>query len=200
MREVYDIVRATLCRTPVNRDVLFQGERIQIMSAISLYSIGHGNRTLEQLVNLLRYTDVQLVVDVRADRRPSRYPQFTRARLQTGLAIGEIRYLWAGLHLGALCPPHPDSPHITQTHHMLRSYGDKMNTDAFHGAIMEVVGLAAFGTVVLLGEEYLPERCHRSLIADFLTLRDVRVVHLIDENLSRDHVRCPELRRTAALR
>lgn len=169
------------------------------MSAISLYSIGHGNRTLEELVNLLRYTDVQLVVDVRADGCPPRYPQFAVQLLQAGLAVGGIRYQWAGLHLGARRPPRPDSPHVALANDMLRGYADQMTAGAFHGAVMELVGLAAFSTVALLGEEYLPERCHRSLIADYLTLHDVRVVHLIDETLSRDHVLSPEVRRAAPL-
>ncbi|MGA7799852.1 MAG: DUF488 domain-containing protein [Gammaproteobacteria bacterium] len=169
------------------------------MSAISLYSVGLSSRTLEGLVNLLRCTDVQLVVDVRAHAFSPRHPQFAVNLLQAGLAVGGMRYQWAGLHLGARRPPRPDSPHVALSNDTLRGYAEQMSASAFHGAIMELVGLAAFTKVALLGEEYLPERCHRSLIADYLTLHEVRVVHLIDEELAREHELRPEVRQTAPL-
>ncbi|MEJ2644919.1 MAG: DUF488 domain-containing protein [Gammaproteobacteria bacterium] len=169
------------------------------MSAIRLYSVGLSNRTLEELVNLLRYTEVQLVIDVRAYAVSPRYPQFAVNLLQAGLAVGGMRYQWAGLHLGARRAPRPDSPHVGLANETLRGYADQMTATAFHGAIMELVGLAAFNTVALLGEEYLPERCHRSLIADYLTLHDVRVVHLLDEDFAREHELRPEVRRSEPL-
>ncbi len=40
---------------------------------------------------------------------------------------------------------------------------------------------------VLMCAERDPSRCHRSLIADYLSLQGIQVLHLIDSRVSRVH-------------
>ena len=47
----------------------------------------------------------------------------------------------------------------------------------------------------MLCAERLPGHCHRALIADYLTLQGVEVVHLIDVGYAQHHRLNPKLRR-----
>jgi uncharacterized protein (DUF488 family) len=48
--------------------------------------------------------------------------------------------------------------------------------------------LARQGRVVIMCAEGNPFRCHRSLVADALTVRKVRVLHLAGQASVREHV------------
>ena len=58
--------------------------------------------------------------------------------------------------------------------------------------------LAARGVCAMLCAERDPAHCHRSLIADYLTLQGLGVVHLIAPGESREHVLSPAARRESA--
>jgi uncharacterized protein (DUF488 family) len=53
-----------------------------------------------------------------------------------------------------------------------------MGTREFDEALEKLVGLAGEKTLALLCAEAVPWRCHRSLIADALTLRGIPVRHI----------------------
>jgi uncharacterized protein (DUF488 family) len=50
----------------------------------------------------------------------------------------------------------------------------------------------------MLCAERDPAQCHRSLIADYLTLQGARVVHLIARGETREHALSPAVRRESA--
>jgi len=58
--------------------------------------------------------------------------------------------------------------------------------------------LARKAPTAILCAEHLPENCHRSLIADYLTLQGVSVMHLIDADEQREHQLDPRARRESA--
>jgi len=73
-----------------------------------------------------------------------------------------------------------------------------MATESFRKAAVQLIQLAARGPTAVLCAERLPEHCHRSLLADYLTLQGVRVVHLVAPAESREHQLSPSLRRDSA--
>ena len=164
-------------------------------SPISLYTLGHSNRPLGELFELVLGNRIEFLVDVRAYPGSRRHPEFSRDALRDTLDNADIQYHWAGKQLGGLREPIPASPHIALTENGLRGYADHMDTDAFKMAVTQLIKLASRGTLAMLCAERLPGHCHRALIADYLTLQGVEVVHLIDVGYAQHHQLNPKLRR-----
>ena len=49
---------------------------------MTIYTIGHGNRTIEEFTGLLRAAAIECLVDVRAYPASRRHPQFSRDALE----------------------------------------------------------------------------------------------------------------------
>ena len=164
---------------------------------LTLYTVGHGNRKIEELISLLKETGVDTLVDVRAQPRSRRNPQFNDDALRLACENAAIVYHWAGRQLGGMRTPRPDSRHAALDEG-LRGFADHMDTDAFQKGAYQLQQLAARGVCAVLCAERDPAQCHRSLIADYLTLQGARVVHLIAPGESREHMLSPEARRESA--
>jgi uncharacterized protein (DUF488 family) len=149
-------------------------------SPIVLYTAGHGNRRVEDLLALLRSVGVTNLVDVRAQPFSRRHPQFEGQALRIALEQAGLVYHWAGRALGGLRPPRPDSAHSALAEAGLRGFADHMETETFRQAAAQLVKLAARVPCAILCAEKDPTQCHRSLIADYLTWQGVRVIHLIE--------------------
>ncbi|MCR4302487.1 MAG: DUF488 domain-containing protein [Sulfuricaulis sp.] len=163
----------------------------------TLYTAGHGNRKIEELVALLKEVEVDTLVDVRAQPRSRHNPQFNDDALRLACENAGIVYHWAGRQLGGMRDPRPDSPHAALDE-SLRGFADHMETDAFQKGAYQLQQLAARGICAMLCAECDPVHCHRALIADYLTLQGVRVVHLIAPGESHEHMLSPEARRESA--
>lgn len=66
-----------------------------------------------------------------------------------------------------------------------------MQTPEFEKALKELIRRARKNLIVLMCAEAVPWRCHRSLIADALLVRGVRVEHIMSPTSRRDHVLIP---------
>ena len=167
------------------------------MKAATLYTIGHGDRPMDQFIPLLVERAIQTLVDVRAQPHSSRFPPFTMDALREAMDKLGIVYHWAGRQLGGRRSARPDSQHDALDEG-LRGYADFMETDWFEKGATQLVNLAARSPTVILCAERAPERCHRRLIADYLALRGVEVIHLIERNEARVHSLSSEARRESA--
>jgi len=162
---------------------------------MTLYTIGHGNRAIEEFAGLLRAAGIECLVDVRAYPASRRHPQFSRDALEASLAGAGIRYVWEGKSLGGRRKAAADSPHIALRSPGFRAYADYMATEEFRAGLQRLLGLAGSGRVVIMCAERLPWECHRNLISDGLAARGVRVLHLMDKGESREHALNPAARR-----
>lgn len=167
------------------------------MQTLTLYTVGHGNRALEELMALLREAGVDTLVDVRAQPRSRHNPQFNDDSLRAACESAGIVYHWAGRQLGGMRAPRPDSPHVALEEGR-RGFADHMDTDAFKKGASQLQHLAANGACAILCAERDPDRCHRALIADYLVLQGVRVVHLLAPGESREHALSSGARRESA--
>ena len=163
----------------------------------ALYTVGHGTRQLDELIALLMQASVVTLVDVRAQPRSQHNPQFNDDSLRAACERAGIVYHWAGRQLGGLRAPRPDSPHVALEEGR-RGFADHMDTETFRKGAAQLQNLAARGACAILCAERDPTRCHRALIADYLTLRGMRVVHLIAPGESREHLHSPGARRESA--
>jgi len=163
----------------------------------TVYTVGHGDRSLDELVALLRDSGIDTLVDVRSHPHSRRFPQFDEASLRTALEAAGIAYDWAGQELGGLREAAGDSPHEALPEG-LRGFADLMAKPAFEHAMSRLVELAGKGRLALMCAERDPLRCHRSLIADWLLVAGYPVVHLIEPGVQQPHQLRPEARREAA--
>jgi uncharacterized protein (DUF488 family) len=67
---------------------------------LCIYTVGHGNRPLVELLALLSRCNVQCLVDVRAHPGSRRHPHFGRDALARSFAEESIAYMWEGAALG----------------------------------------------------------------------------------------------------
>jgi len=161
---------------------------------MTVYTIGHGNRAIEELVGLLRAAAVGCLVDVRAYPVSRRHPQFSRQALEESLAAAGIRYVWEGQSLGGRRRPVPGSPHVALRSPSFRAYADHMETADFHAGLARLRALAERERAAVMCAERLPWECHRNLISDSLAARGIRVLHLMDEGETREHALNPVAR------
>lgn len=165
--------------------------------ALTLWTIGHSNRPISELIAMLTQAAIATLVDVRAQPHSARHPQFNEESLRESCGQANIVYHWAGRHLGGKRALRFDSPHIALDEDR-RGFADHMGTEIFKKAVSQFVGLAARAPTAMLCAERDPEHCHRALIADYLTLQGMRVVHLIAPGESREHLLSPQARRESA--
>lgn len=169
-----------------------------LMATITLYTAGHSNRDQHELFELLAEAGIVTLVDVRAVPGSRRFPHFDEDELRAAAGRAGITYHWAGRQLGGHRPVRAESPHRALAEDGLRGYADYMETAGFERAAAQLTSLAARGATAVLCAERLPEHCHRSLIADYLTLQGVEVVHLLDLKQTVIHQLRPEARRESA--
>jgi uncharacterized protein (DUF488 family) len=156
----------------------------------TVFTIGHGTRTTEELAGMLRAADVSLLVDVRRFPGSRRHPHFAREALAESLPALGVAYDWRGEELGGRRSRSPDgtSRHPAWRNDAFAGYADYMDTMPFRDALDELKDEAQAGTALaVMCAETLWWRCHRRLIADALTIRGVEVVHLIGPGKSSAH-------------
>jgi uncharacterized protein (DUF488 family) len=81
----------------------------------------------------------------------------------------------------------PRSRRNAQFNPGFRGYADYMQTPEFAAGLEALLALARAGTTAIMCAEAVPWRCHRSLIADALTVRGVRVEHLLGAGRAEPH-------------
>lgn len=155
-----------------------------------IFTIGHSTRTLDQLVELLQANQVDLVADVRTVPASRRMPHFAKASLERELPLRGIRYVHVP-DLGGLRKPRPDSVNAAWRNGSFRGYADHMQSPEFERGIEELQALAAAHTVAIMCAEAVPWRCHRSLVADALTVRGVEVLHVTGASRPSPHSLTP---------
>lgn len=147
-------------------------------SAAVVFTVGHGNRPLDELIAVLRDAEVEVLVDVRRFPGSRRHPYFARESLETSLPEAEINYEWWGETLGGRRKPASDSPNVVWRNDSFRAYADHMGSEEFRAALQQIQDRAGTSRQAVMCAETLWWRCHRRLIADALVARGLAVVHL----------------------
>jgi uncharacterized protein (DUF488 family) len=154
---------------------------------VTIYTVGHSTRSLDEFLALLGAHGVTSLVDVRTVPRSRRHPHFGADRLATALLAAGVEY-WHEPGLGGLRKPRPDSSNTAWRHAGFRGYADYMETPAFEGAVARLVERAqATARLAMMCAEAVWWRCHRQLIADALVARGLEVRHITSEARPAEH-------------
>ncbi|MCL4744186.1 MAG: DUF488 domain-containing protein [Burkholderiaceae bacterium] len=141
-------------------------------------------------IALLSAHRVRHLIDVRTVPRSRHNPQFNRDTLADALASAGIVYTHEAA-LGGFRRADPESPNRGWRNASFRGYADYMQSAEFASHLASLVTLAKQERVALMCAEAVPWRCHRSLIADALLVRGLRVEEIISQTQSRTHTLTP---------
>lgn len=151
-----------------------------------VFTVGHGIRPIEELLEVLGEAGVQTLVDVRRFPSSRRHPQFNQPALAAALEGAGIDYRHA-VELGGRRSGEPEEERFGCIRvAAFRSYAARMGTPEWQEALeRELVR----PELCFMCAETLWWRCHRRLIAELLQARGQEVAHLLKPGHSEPHRR-----------
>lgn len=150
------------------------------MKETTIYSIGHGNKKIEDFLEELKSFEIQFLLDIRSKPFSKWNPQFNQNELKFKLEEKEIKYVWVGDTLGGL--PKDRSCY---------DYNGKVVYDIIKEKDFFKEGLKRLTTanekeirIAIMCSESKPEECHRSkLIGQELLKKEISLKHIISDKL-----------------
>jgi len=130
---------------------------------VSLWTIGHSNRSMEIFLELLKEHNIEVLVDVRSFPT-SKVEHFKREEMERWLPENGIEYVWLGKELGG---------------YRRGGYKTHMRTKLFREGIRKLLEIAANKRICILCMEPNPKYCHRRFISAHLERKGVKVAHII---------------------
>jgi len=153
---------------------------------MKLFTIGHGNHTIEKFIRLLEDNCIMTLIDVRSAPFSRYNPQFNKENLENTLSGNSIEYAYAGMYLGG----RPTDPTCYKSHVLPPEgtdylyevdYPEIMKRSWFIQGIMRLLELADEQITVIMCSEEDPAECHRHhLIAQYIMTEypEVNVQHI----------------------
>ncbi len=152
----------------------------------AIYTVGHSTRTIDEFIELLKHYGIQQLVDIRTVPRSRKNPQFNRDELERVIPEAGINYEHVK-DLGGLRKPLKESPNAGWRNDSFRGFADYMQTPDFERGLEHLIEIAASRVTAIMCAEAVPWRCHRSLVADALSVRGTDVIEIFDERKSQPH-------------
>jgi uncharacterized protein (DUF488 family) len=152
----------------------------------AIFTVGHSTLPIEHFIVLLKTYGIERLVDIRTMPRSRHNPQFNGTALSSTLPAEGIGYVHIQA-LGGLRHAHKDSPNTGWRNGGFRGYADYMQTEEFQGALETLIQMSREQRVAIMCAEAVPWRCHRSLVADALSVRGIPVVEIFTETSYRMH-------------
>jgi uncharacterized protein (DUF488 family) len=146
-------------------------------AAGEILTVGHSTRAPGELEALLGRHGVELLIDVRAHPGSRRMPHFAHETLERSLGERGIDYLHLP-ELGGRRRPVPGSPNPGWRSAGFQGYADHMASPEFERGIARAARAARERRSCLMCAEAAWWRCHRRLVADALSVRGWRVLHV----------------------
>jgi uncharacterized protein (DUF488 family) len=115
-----------------------------------------------------------------------RDPQFNGDALGPALKPENIDYVPLPA-LGGLRQACKDSQNTGWRNTSFRGYADYMQTEGFEEGLAILIRMSHEKRVAIMCAEAVPWRCHPSLVADALSVRDIPVVEILSETSYRPH-------------
>lgn len=151
----------------------------EIAKVSTIWTIGHSTHPLDEFLALLAQYRIEAIADVRRFPGSRRHPQYMEANLRASLIERGIQYRWLPA-LGGRRKPLPDSPNTAWRNASFRGYADHLNSIEFAEGMRDLLELSGRRCTAMMCAELLWWRCHRSLIADVLCVRGIKVEHILD--------------------
>ena len=129
-----------------------------------IFTLGTSTRSPSEFLEILRYYQIELVIDVRRWPSSKKFPQYNKASLEKLLREVRIEYL----HLEELGGFRKES------------YEEYMKSEDFLRSLYKVIEMAEKRRVCLICAERFPWNCHRRFIASALKERGFLVKHILE--------------------
>ncbi|MGH2506293.1 MAG: DUF488 family protein [Ktedonobacteraceae bacterium] len=147
------------------------------INQLPIYTIGYGNRSIDECMRLLHYYVIEFLVDIRSQPYSRFHPDYSKAALESRLKREGLRYIFFGDTLGGR--PADATCYIN----------GKVDYAILREKLFYQQGITRLASardkharIVLLCSEQKPEECHRSkLIGNSLHAKGIEVAH-IDES------------------
>lgn len=148
------------------------------MTDTTIYSIGHGNKKIEDFIAELKSFDIKYLLDIRSKPYSKWNPQFNQPALEMKLKNNGITYVFVGDTLGGL--PEDRSCY---------DYNGKVVYDLIKEKDFFKEGLKRLTTanekkikLAIMCSESKPEECHRSkLIGQELLKKEISLKHIVSD-------------------
>jgi uncharacterized protein (DUF488 family) len=144
------------------------------MRMSTLYSIGHGNKSIETFIDELKHFGVDYLIDIRSKPYSKYSPQFNQNDLKFTLSDKKITYLFLGDSLGGL----PTDLSCYTNGHV--DYDKLREKDFFKIGLQRLI--TAYDKtikVAIMCSESKPEECHRTkLIGEELKKSGINLNHI----------------------
>jgi uncharacterized protein (DUF488 family) len=150
----------------------------------TFFTIGHSTRSLAEFVDLLRESNVDLVVDVRFIPRSRTNPQFNLEALPMGLAPWQIGYRHMP-ELGGLRGRQRFAESSLNAYWKVRSfrnYADYALTQPFASGLALLREQGHQRRCAIMCAEAVWWRCHRRIITDYLLAAGEQVMHILGQS------------------
>lgn len=149
--------------------------------SLTLFTVGHSNRTLVEFTALLSASEIACVVDVRSQPGSRAYPHFDSEALAVSLPAAGIAYLpmpaLGGRRQRSL--PKADTRNAMWRNRSFRYYADYALSDAFAEALAHLRRRGREKRTTIMCAEAVWWRCHRRIITDHLLAQGDRVEHIM---------------------
>ena len=142
--------------------------------ALTVFTVGHSNQSLEDFLALLQRHEVDVLVDIRSVPRVGYATHFNADPLKVGLTAAGIRYHFLGDRIGGK----PEGDHYYDADGHVRYDVIAASARFLDGIATLLKGLPHHRVALMCSEED-PAECHRRLlVARVLEERGVAVIHL----------------------
>lgn len=133
---------------------------------IKIYTLGTSNRSINEFLEIVKYYQIQTVIDVRHWPTSHLFPHFKKENLKKILTKNNIEYK----HLKKLGGYRP------------RGYESYTKTKEFKKTLKELIEISKSKNTLIICAERLPWKCHRSFITKILEKKGFQIIHIIEKN------------------
>lgn len=151
-----------------------------------IYTIVHSNRSINEFLEILQAYKLKLLVDVRTVPKSLHNPQFGMTKLKNKLNKHGIEYIHIA-ELGGFRHAKKDSENDAWRNLSFRGFADYMQTEGFLKGLKKLINRLKRKKLVMMCSEAVPWRCHRSLIADALLIRDITAEDIFSPTNHKPH-------------
>ena len=132
---------------------------------LTIWTIGHSNRSKEEFLNLLREHSIEVLADIRSFPT-SKIEHFKKENLEKWLPENGVEYVWLGKELGG---------------YRKGGYKRHMRTKLFREGVQKLLEIARQKRTCMMCMEKNPKYCHRRFLSAYLERKGVEVIHIIEK-------------------
>jgi len=132
---------------------------------MKIFSLGTSKRSIEEFLDILKFYQIQTVIDVRRWPTSKLFPHFKKENLEKFLNEKKINYLHfdkLGGYRGG-------------------GYEAYTKTKEFKEALKDLIKISKTKNVAIICAEKLPWKCHRAFIARVLEKKGIEVIHIMEK-------------------